>query len=810
MKKTILSFLIATVLNLSYGQSINQSRTAELTPETYSITGDAFLEAYDNGDLKLRISDDFDTPSGPDVRVYLNNSVSTNGAVEIANLSNINHFNGEITFDIDDGIDIDDYDFIVFFCFQFSQLWASGEFGEVTNGDFQCESTSVSNANGNDDIDICPSDGSSDIVSFENDLNLDSGDHYAYLITDDNEILEMVILEDSYDFEGSTNDEQRVYGIHYNGILDPEIGLDRAQTTASGCYQHTNSSNYISVTKNACTICENNEVENPNGSNSINICPDDGIVDEVAFANNLNLSAGSHYAYLITNVNQIVEIVVYENEYNFEGSSENTQRVYGVHYDGNLNVDIGSHRDQTTGSVCHIHSDNDHFITINKDECAECSSSDVTSTNGNNVFDICPSDNSDDIVEFQNSLDIQAGDNYAYLITNVDQILQNVVFDDEYNFEGSSEETQRVYGISYDGNLNIEIGENRLSTTSSGCITHSDTEMFITILKNNCTPEFECNASLTATTDWANTVDICPTDGLEDIVELRNNISASTADHYAYLRTDENENLIQVISDSTFDFESSSLETERIYGIHFDGELIPIIGTNRIETTASGCFTHSGDNIFLTITKNGCEDIETCVESLTASINWATNLDLCSTDGIQDSVLFQNNVSVAPGDTYAFLMTDSTENLVEVVIDSFYNFEGNGIEERRIYGISYNGILDVKIGEPRQNTTASICQIHSGGNLFITINPTAACSTSIDESTEISQFVNIYPNPSSSLVNIEAILEDKIDQISLYGINGTKVKDLTTLSNFEIEESGLYFVRIQIGAKIFTQKIVIY
>ena len=52
-----------------------------------------------------------------------------------------------------------------------------------------------------------------------------------------------------------------------------------------------------------------------------------------------------------------------------------------------------------------------------------------------------------------------------------------------------------------------------------------------------------------------------------------------------------------------------------------------------------------------------------------------------------------------PGDHYVFLLTDTNEILQEIIIDTVYNFEGTGVEEQRVYGLSYAGELEALKGK---------------------------------------------------------------------------------------------------------------
>ena len=161
--------------------------------------------------------------------------------------------------------------------------------------------------------------GANDIVLFENSLGLSAGTNYVYLLTDANDILQEVISVDQYDFEGSSLTTQRVYGLHFNGTLNPAIGLNRIATTASGCFEHSTANQFIEVSKNACFACNTSTVSNANGSNTLDICPTDGTNDIVLLENSLGLTAGTNYVYLLTDENEILQQVISADQFDFEG-----------------------------------------------------------------------------------------------------------------------------------------------------------------------------------------------------------------------------------------------------------------------------------------------------------------------------------------------------------------------------------------------------------------------------------------------------------------------------------------------------------
>ena len=514
---------------------------------------------------------------------------------------------------------------------------------------------------------------------------------------------------------------------------------------------------------------------------------------------------------MITDIDDNVKAYTQTNNYDFEGSDDQEERVYGIHFDGELNVLIGENRMMTTATGCYEHSSASTFLTVTKNACLppfECLATSVATTDWATEIDICPTDNQDDIVELRNNQMIESSNEYMYLITDENEIVLASTNESQYNFEGEGTETHRVYGVHYDGDLEVLVGQDRMLTTATGCYEHSSSDLYLTITKNACPPAYECASSLTATTDWAMEVDICPTDGESDIIELKNNIMIPVGEHYAYLITDADEILQEIVFDSLYDFEGSDLVEQRVYGLNYDGELDIKLGENRMMTTSTGCYIHSGSTIFLTINKTACVSDFECVESLTALFAWETNLDICASDGIPDEIFIQNNISTDPGEHYAFLLTDTSEILLEVFFDSIYNFEGLPGDHYRVYGVSYSGQLEPAIGEVRQNTTATDCFIHSGGNLFITVNTQAECIVATED-IDVDDIVNIYPNPSQGLLNIEYADQENVVSSIIYDWQGRKIMNATNSQWVEIETPGIYILQVSTQNNKYTKRFIV-
>jgi hypothetical protein len=115
------------------------------------------------------------------------------------------------------------------------------------------------------------------------------------------------------------------------------------------------------------------------------------------------------------------------------------------------------------------------------------------------------------------------------------------------------------------------------------------------------------------------------------------------------------------------------------------------------------------------------------------------------------------------------------------------------------------------------NTTATFGLINSLPMIRLNFKPNGNCTTvGIENLVEVSEQINVFPNPSKGLVNIQLPADHKIEQIEVYAVNGKKVLStaVTDQSNrLEINladnKKGVYFLRLIAQDGVITKKVVI-
>ena len=125
------------------------------------------------------------------------------------------------------------------------------------------------------------------------------------------------------------------------------------------------------------------------------------------------------------------------------------------------------------------------------------------------------------------------------------------------------------------------------------------------------------------------------------------------------------------------------------------------------------------------------------------------------------------------------------------------------------YGLSYGGTLSPKIGEHRKNTTASECFIHSGDNLFLTINKTAACNTSSTQDAFLQSQIAVYPNPNNGEIFIDYGEIENVNRIEIFKNTGELIQATDTQNSLELSQSGIYLLRFITEDQAITKRVLV-
>ncbi|MCB0638454.1 MAG: hypothetical protein KDC54_17615, partial [Lewinella sp.] len=527
---------------------------------------------------------------------------------------------------------------------------------------------SVSLADGSGEIYICPGDGSPDLLELSHDYN--GPDNFVYLITDESDVLQQVLVSNTFDFDVAGPDVVRVYGMVFSGnfLLQPGFTVTGGQALSSECYALTD--NYVTVYR---TGPVGGLVSLTDGSTSIDLCVGDGVSDLITYQ---TTGGGNNYIWLITDENNFLTGTVADAEFDFENAVADNYHIWGLAYNGQILLFPGDLITETQlATECYELSEN--FISV---QLTAVDGGTVSLEDGTTTAFACTMDGEPDFYTFTNTSAIPTA-TYQYIITDEDNIILAVLMGSSVNLDEAAPGNCRVWGVSYTGNLLADLGDDAGAIAlSDGCYTLSDN--FVLIRREEV---MGGEVSLANGDVLAN---ICPGDDMEDLLPFQT--TGTTTDQYTYVITDTDNNIVGFAPDGELDFNNLSAPAIlRVWGLAYSGIITAQGGDNAATTPLSSECYELSDN-FITVIR------EVPDGGAVSTTDGQTSLYLCTDDGFADEIFF--STTGASNTPYAYLITDENNNVMAVLtdVDSF-DFEGAEAGVCRVWGVAYTGAFNVDI-----------------------------------------------------------------------------------------------------------------
>ncbi len=549
-------------------------------------------------------------------------------------------------------------------CFDLSDNFVTVNRGEPEGG-------TVSTEDGTTEVFTCPGDGVADIIRFDS-MGV-SGANFAYVITDDaNVILELPGM-DMADFEDAGTGTSRVWGLAYTGDITAMVGdTASAVDLTDGCFSL--SENFITVYREQP---DGGTVSTEDGATEVFTCPGDGIADIVRFDS--SGVSNSNFTYVITDDANVILDVPGMDVADFEDAGTGTSRVWGLAYTGNITAMVGD----TASAVpltdeCFDLSDN--FITVYREQPEGGT---VSTEMGMDTVNVCVGDGVPDIIRFDSAG--VSNSNFTYVITDDANVILGVPGMDMADFEDAEGGVCRVWGLAYTGNITASPGDTASAVAlTDACFDLSDN--FIVVNRN------EVNGGMVTAEDGATEVYTCPGDTIADLVFVDSMDTAG--DNFTYVVTDENNVILGVPSSDTVDLSDAGEGIYRIWGLSYSGNIIAAAGdTASVVDLSDGCFDLS-DN-FITAFRDDPEGGTVMTES------GADTVTTCVGDDLAQFIRFDSmGTSLS---RYIYVVTDTNNVIIGTSEADSLNFENAGDSICRVWGLSYTGDITAAPGD-----TASI------------------------------------------------------------------------------------------------------
>jgi len=496
---------------------------------------------------------------------------------------------------------------------------------------------------------------------------------YAYLITDQTNVVQAVSETDDLVFDNLELGNYRIWGLAYTGTLTVQPGDHAPETILSDdCFDL--SDNFLEVTIDELDA---GALVLSNGETEYYVCQPQ---DEVIFNLADNPGAIGNYRYLVLSLDQEILAISEEARFRFSEIAADEFLVRGLNYNGDLLIEQGDDfsEDSVFSTVCYALSDNAIYVAITLTEGGF-----LSLENGGGVQTI-DCNNPDQLVDL--SVTGASEDAFVYYLSNAEEEILAIQDNDQFDLTAFPNGTYHLRGAAYSGDLLLQTGQNaQTASISTGCFDVSDN----TVAVNK---QLIDGGTITGP-DGAAAIIACAPDDLTQVeVLLEGNLGAA----FAFLLTDTEGNIQQVSDQTTLNLDFAGADTLLIYTLAYNGSLLAAAGSTINDNLSDDCFELSENPLLLLKASPAGGTI--------SLVDGTANARLCanSTD-----VLAFNVSGEDPIGTYYFLL--ATEDNEFIAAYTSQNLDVAPLEEGNyhIWGVSSSGPLVVQVGDDVTNSQLS-------------------------------------------------------------------------------------------------------
>lgn len=496
--------------------------------------------------------------------------------------------------------------------------------------------------------------------------------NYGYLVSN--------VAETSYTvIEGSTivlsdlpAGISRIRGISFAGQLAAGSGsFTDLITDAVGCYDL--SENFITVSRQ---FVDGGEIAFADGSTAVRACGLDDLSDIFSFQTTSTSPEG--YAWILTNDKNTILQIFTDNEINIDLIEDvHDFRVRGLSYSGELLPVVGEKVNNATFSDgCFQVSDNLVRITRLLPDGGTVSLAD-----GSDQFAGC--DSPDVLGEITLTLSNTGKEDfeYVYLVTDTDLNILDIKETGTVVLSDLPEGGSLVWGLSYEGTLVAQVGDNvQNAALIDGCFDLSDNAVSVerTLVEGG-------TVSLA---DGSESITVCGTDGVADVFSFATTSTAAAA--YAWVLTDNNDNILSIQTDNEISIDDQNRNRFKVWGLSYSGNLLPVEGQKISTDLSDGCFRLSDNSVSIRrLVPNG------------GTVSFADGSEAffgCDSPDTEGEVMIELQNTGHNGFDYAYLVTDVSDEILQVILGSSLPLSDLPTGASRIWGISYRGTLFAEAG----------------------------------------------------------------------------------------------------------------
>ncbi|MDP4711119.1 MAG: T9SS type A sorting domain-containing protein [Saprospiraceae bacterium] len=524
---------------------------------------------------------------------------------------------------------------------------------------------SIRLADGATTTSVCTGDEFEDLISAFTDGS--SGFNYNYVLTDTNDILISDLLFDATNIavENTPGTVVRVHGLSWFSTPEPVIGSAVGTLAQTEC--NDLSDNFITVTK---IFVDGGTLSVDSGTSQTLVCSNDPTRPVLRFSH--NSGANLDYRYLLSDANNVLIALLSGDSLSTEQLAAGNYRVWGLSYSGDLLVQPGDQVSEVAlSNGCYELSDNAHPIAIEGIDGGQ-----ISYAGSQEPIFVCAADIFADFLTFSHTGSPLAA--YGLVLTDESGEILEFTESTEAEFNNLPSRIVRVWGVSYTGNLTLEIGDTLgQNPVSDRCYDLS--EQFVEVIRE--LPEAGSIAFADGTTSFL----ICPDAPLQEVVL---DSMGTSSGPYAYILTDSADRVLAVQpAGEVLDLGSFTNGNFRIRGLAYTGILLAEPGDLLLGTELSNdCYELSGNFLSIFRQQPPAHDIAS---------NYGLSSSICPDD--QPNIIRLSSNQMTPAD-YRYLITTAAGDRI-VALPEADTFDLNTLTpgDYLIRGLAYSGDLQLSV-----------------------------------------------------------------------------------------------------------------
>ena len=513
-----------------------------------------------------------------------------------------------------------------------------------------------------DNTNLCIGDGIPDIINAS--VSGSIGDSSIWLLTNQYNVILRIQDSPIFSFGGLDVGQYHIIHIGYDEfIVEPNKGINIKKLR--GWFDLSNKIVVSVVSANGGFLTTTH-------NQSLTICVDDGFDDLIDVR--LSSAKGDFQGWLITDQNGNILALPSGPPFNFEGTGAGICLIWHYSAIGSQpSLSIGQNASALSGC-----SDLSNSIQVIRETNCGINPCDViggsiSTVQGLTELTVCVDDGLNDDVQV---LTVGGRGDRIFLVTDTDGNILATSNTPSFNFEGQGAGVCVIWSLSFTNPVfGIVVGENVAGL--QGCYELSNA---ITV-----TREVDCAAPVCDVSGGNISIDmsdatVCVDDGLNDNIQvsLVNNVGSST-----WVATDEDGVILALQAGSTFNFEGRGAGRCQIWHLSTFGDIEGAEIGQRV-TDITGCFSLSNSITIIRQVNCGVEPCDVEGGNIMTT-DGLTQLTLCVDDSMSDMVS-----AVVSGNTGSstWIVTDMNGNILLVMNDASFDFEGTGAGECQIWHLS--------------------------------------------------------------------------------------------------------------------------